>query len=64
MGDQYGQRQLRNQGATPAPETPSREKFSEDQLKYVDAVPKLQAAATQDETLNGTDAWRRLRENG
>jgi hypothetical protein len=57
---QSGQRQARNQGN--APERPPREKLSEDQLAYVDGVARLQAAAAQDEILNGIDSVRRLRE--
>jgi hypothetical protein len=68
VGDSYGQRQLRNIGADAltgnTATTPDRLKFSEEALVYVDGVAPQQAAAAQDEVLNGSDPWRRLRENG
>jgi hypothetical protein len=60
MADTTGQRMARNQGEQAA-QTPSREKFSELALQYIDQVPVLQRAAENDEYLNGTDAVRRLR---
>jgi hypothetical protein len=57
-----GQRQVRQQAYTPD-ERPDREKFSESQLEYIDAAARLQAAATQEPTLNGKDAARRLHSN-
>jgi hypothetical protein len=57
-----GQRQARQQAYTPD-EAPDRLKFSESQLEYIDQVTRLQAAATQDPTLNGKDAARRLHSN-
>jgi hypothetical protein len=65
VGDSYGQRQLRNIGVDALTgNTATNAILSDDQRKYVDGVAPQQAAATKDETLNGTDAWRRLRENG
>ena len=65
MASQYTEKQIRN-GATGSdyrPE-PGRDPLSDDALKYVDQVARLQREATQDPYLNGADAKRRLHGNG
>jgi hypothetical protein len=63
MPSQYTDKQIRNGavGSDYRPE-PGRDPLSADQHKYVDNVAPQQAAAAQDEALNGTDPWRWLRE--
>jgi hypothetical protein len=54
-------KQIRNQLSSP-PVTPDRSKFSEDQLKAIDAATAGHQAATQDPIYNGEDSRRRLTE--
>ena len=56
--DSQGQRQARQQGFVPR--VGPADLLSDDALKYTDAVPGMQAAATRDPYLNGADAARRL----
>ena len=43
------------------PQPPGNRLLSDEAMLYVDQLPARQAAATQDPTLNGQDAERRLR---
>ena len=66
MGDQYGQRQLRNIGVDALTgNVPTNAVVSDDQRQYTDQVARLQREATSDPVLNGQDATqRRLTEHG
>ena len=58
VGNQAGQRQQRQ--ADFVPTTPQRI-VSDEQMQYLEQVPKLQQAALSDPVLNGSDPLRRLR---
>jgi hypothetical protein len=62
VSDTGGQRQQRDQAGY-TPRLGPADLLSDDARAYTDAVPGKQAAAANDETLNGTDAVRRLRGN-
>lgn len=56
MSDQQGQRQTRYDAT---PRLGPADILSADALKYVNQVPRLQAAAAADPTYNGSDAEKR-----
>ena len=58
VGNQAGQRQQRQ--ADFVPTTPQRI-VSDEQMQYLEQVPKLQQQAAADPYLNGADALARLR---